>query len=173
MKLIFKFFLLNFLLLLLSHAHGQSITKIGYNKFAYNGGEYKFQDMGDIFVADPDSYRKFQSTNAIRIVTNTYGVMTLTAISVGTLAFVIDGANNRQGSFCCTTGAAIGLVSWVFVIPITSVVGLVSRLVYNHKRNKLIRLFNNSQDIGYMTNPKQLNLKLGGGQYGYGIVINF
>ncbi|MDA8693377.1 hypothetical protein N9L92_04880 [Saprospiraceae bacterium] len=50
---------------------------------------------------------------------------------------------------------------------------MITRLAYNKKKNRAIELFNNSQDIGHVSNPEQWNLKIGGEQYGYGIVLNF
>lgn len=173
MKLVFKFSLLTFLLLRVSHAHSQRITKVGQNKFAYNDGEYEFQDMEDVFISKFDSYLEFQSAVKSRANTRFLGYTTLAAMGVGTLAPIIDPYDGCGGSFCLTTGQIIGLFSWLVVVPVTGTIGIITRIRYIFKKKKTMSLFNDAQDFGHLVDSSKWNVSVGVGQYGYGIVVNF
>ncbi|MDA8693375.1 hypothetical protein N9L92_04870 [Saprospiraceae bacterium] len=154
----------------------QKISKADYNIFSSDNNLYQFQDMEDVFVRDFNSYQVYRSALVSRKKANIYGIVSLSTIAVGGLSILIDPSpdpNMYCDLFCVSTGVVIGVISFVLVLPAVATVGLVQRLTYNTKKNKAIKLFNNSQDIGHISNPEQWNLEVGGGQYGYGLVLNF
>ena len=72
-----------------------------------------------------------------------------------------------------TFGDFIGGLTFVFVVPSISIAALTNNGKFDDKKHKAISKFNNSMGIGGVDNPKSWDLKLGTGQYGYGLVLNF
>ena len=156
-----------------THLSAQRINKVEYNTYSYNLKTYEFQDMEDIFIADFYSYMEYKSAIQARNKTRRNGHYTLGVMAVSIFAIAIDN-NIRPCEFICvSTGDVIGLMGLFFVVPITATIGLVTRINYDSRKKRAIKLFNTSEQIGCINNTEQWNLKIGGGQYGYGIVLNF
>ncbi|MDA8693378.1 hypothetical protein N9L92_04885 [Saprospiraceae bacterium] len=140
----------------------QSIIRVGYNKYTYNSETYKFQEMEDVFISDLDSYLMYKSALKAKKTFRINGLITLGLIPVTTLALNSGDGNN------------IGFLISAVALSVTSTITWFSILIsYPQRKNEAIRLFNNSQSIGDTYDPKLWDLKIGGGQYGYGVVLTF
>lgn len=150
----------------------QRITK--FNDFySHNGSKYKFENMEDIFVTNLDSYMKYKSAMKARRTTRSFGTVTLVAMGIGTIAPLVDNnVDNHCDLICLSTGQIIGIVTWFLIVPTVGTIGLISRVSYNNKRNKAISIYNDAKDIGYF-NESSFELRIGGGQYGAGLIFNF
>jgi len=142
------------------------------NTFEYQGELYQFADMNEIFEQDVDAHNMYISAINNRKKVKNLGYAALSTIGLATLAIALDRPDPGD-LIGITAGNLIGVLALVFVLPATGIAALINKKKFHNKKHKAIHLFNNPSDTGYLNNQEHWNLKIGSGQYGYGMVVTF
>jgi len=167
--IIFFFFTFISTQILAQNTINSSITD---NTFEYQGELYQFGDMSEIFSQDILAHKQYVSAINARDNARLLGYVTVGAMGTGIFALTLGSAENCE-FLCISSSDAYGLVALLIVTPVVRTAAIISNTKYHKKKHKAISQFNNSIGIGGVENPKLWDLKIGSGQYGYGLVLNF
>ena len=129
-----------------SSLSAQYIEKDGLgNKYNYLGTDYRFKQMEEIFSADPQLKKMYDSVIRVEKVADITAKSALGVIAFGLVAALADPSSNRDCDlFCLSVGQAILLVSWFIVVPTLATVSLGYKFSSAFKRRKLVAKFNNN-----------------------------
>ena len=172
MKKIVSILLIYSFVLSASHLSAQ-IMKVYDNTYSYKRDVYEFQDMEDVFISDFDSYTMYKYALKARKNTRMYGYISLGVILVCTLAVNVGDDGRCRGILCPSTANDIAVTGYFVVLPITAIIGLVTRINYCSRKRKAIKLFNATGDLGQIYIPATWSANFGSAPHGLGFTINF
>ncbi len=94
--------------------------------------------MDDVFSQNSNAYTLYKRALISRTKSKFGGYLSLGAMVVGTLAPIIDPVDPNMycDLWCTSTGSLIGILSWIFVVPISGTAGIINGIAYNHKKKK-------------------------------------
>ena len=138
--------------------------------FEYRGEIYEFPNMGEILSQDYDAFEMYTSAMKKKENAKYLGYTALGFVGAGVILIALEDGDNEN---YILTEAVYGLLSIIVIAPVLATASLINRIKYNNKRRKTIALFNNTKEISYIDKSNDWDLKLGTGQYGYGLVLNF
>ena len=150
----------------------QKLIDLPKHQYQYGPVIYNYQDMDDVFRLNDVAYPYFVKAKKNLRSSRTNGFITLGAMAAGTLVFVIDSNSRRSCSgFCITTGQAIGIVTWITVVPIMGTISLIQLGVGRSNQRKSVMLFN-EEEVG-IKQSLQPRIEMGLSEYGLGLVMKF
>jgi len=147
--------------------------------YSLNNVTYHFDDMEEIFDIGKGLDRTYLSARKSEKNADSFGYLTFSVMAIGTLAIAVDPRPPKHmycDLFCVSTGVKVGLVSWLFIVPITGTIALSAKFKANKKRNRLINIYNqyvaDKKDLG-QNNKTSILLRAGITSTGLGISLTF
>lgn len=140
--------------------------------YHYQNNSYHFDELGFVFKENPILTNQFTTAVSSYKIGKILGYTTLGLLGGGIFATAVDRRDMYCGGiYCFTTGDVIGIISILFVSPITGTIALISHCNGISKMNTLIDSFNKIQLDAFGRKIEQPQLGLA--TSGIGISISF
>ena len=156
--------------------NGQAIYQSSRNYYLYQGNTYHVNALGTILQNHKSAHKLYQQGLDKRDSAKVFGALSIGAMTLGTLAIVLDNEPPVNCSiFCPTGGEVIGVLLWGIVVPVTGVIGVILKVSGDQKLSKSLTLFNeaNHKEVGYNSLQSSIDISMKVTQTGMGFVMDF
>lgn len=146
----------------------QRISQVDGNKFLYLDKEYRYQEMGHIFIENRNANNLYLNSRSNLQTARTLGIVSLTTLGLGSIAVASDECDFL---FDDCEIAVLGALAIVFVVPATGIAGLILNSSGVKKRRQSIDVFNKGQAALLPDDePIEISLVINNG---FGFLIRF